>query len=56
MILTEAQQKEFENAVRPLIAFLNANCHPHVSVIVDCTNAELLEGVAMFRTEDYLRD
>jgi len=56
MILNETERKEFEIVVRPLIKWLNDNCHPHVSVIADCSHAELLEGVNSFVTEDYLRD
>ena len=56
MTFTEEQRKEFEEAARPLIKFLNDNCHPHVTVVVDCTTAELSEGVCSFRTEDYLKD
>lgn len=56
MILTQEQLKEFEDVTRPLIKFLNDHFHPHVTVIVDNTSAELSEGIATFRTEDYLKD
>lgn len=56
MILTKKQGKEFEEAVRPLIKFLNDNCHPHVHVVVDCTRAELAEGVYAAVIKDYLKD
>ncbi len=56
MIFSKKQREDFEEAAKPLIAFLNENCHPHVTVIVDCTSAELTEGVVMFRTEEYLKD
>ena len=56
MNFTEEQKKEFESIVRPLIKFLNDNCHPHVSVIVDNSTAELSEGVCVFRTEEYWLD
>ena len=44
---TESKKElsEFEKVVRPLIKYLCENHHPHVSVIVTPTNAELLEGV-----------
>ena len=48
MILTDQQRSEFETLTRPLLKFLCENCHPHVSVIVTPTNAELLEGVCLF--------
>ena len=56
MTLNEADKKEFEEAARPLIKFLNDKCHPHCSVIVDNESAELVEGVAVFRTEEYWKD
>jgi hypothetical protein len=48
--------KKFEEVARPLIDFINENYHPHVTVIVDSTHAEILEGISAFTTEDYLRD
>lgn len=56
MTLTEQHRQQFEEAARPLIAWLNSNCHPHVTVIVDCTSAELSEGVCVIHTDDYVRD
>ena len=35
---------QLKEAARPLIKWLNENVHPHHSVIVTSTNAELLEG------------
>ena len=35
---------EFEGVVRPVIRYLCENHHPHVTVIITPTNAELLEG------------
>ena len=57
MILTEQQRTEFEDVARPLIKFLCENCHPHVTVIVTPTNAELLEGMCSTgKIMDYVRD
>jgi hypothetical protein len=47
---------EFEKAAKPLIEWLNENCHPHMKVIVDHTHAELVEGQMSFVTHEYLRD
>lgn len=44
MILNEQERTEFEKVARPLVEWLNKNCHPHVTVIVDPTSAELSEG------------
>lgn len=49
MTLTDTQRQEMHEAAKPLMAFLSANCHPHVTVILDSEHAELLEGVAIVR-------
>uniref|UniRef100_A0A6H2A5C1 Uncharacterized protein n=1 Tax=viral metagenome TaxID=1070528 RepID=A0A6H2A5C1_9ZZZZ len=57
MILTENQRKEFEEKVRPVLRFLNDNCHPHVQVIITPTMAELTEGVCSTgQILDYVKD
>lgn len=56
MTLTEQQRKYFEAVSRPLIQWLNENCHPHVHAIVEPTRAELLEGVCAYPAPEYLRD
>jgi hypothetical protein len=56
MVITEEQRKSFELAARPLIAWLCEHCHPHVAVIVEPTGAELVEGVASIKVNDYVRD
>ena len=56
MILNEQQRKEFEEVTRPVMKWLNDNCHPHVSVVVAPTSAELSEGVVAVRTNDYIHD
>lgn len=56
MVLDQQQIKAFEVAARPLIEWLNSLPHPHVHAVVDCTSAELSEGVCTVRTMDYVRD
>ena len=56
MILTEQQQKEFETAARPLIEWLNKNCYPHVTAIIEPGRAELSEGVYSVPVTDYIKD
>ena len=56
MILTEKETKEFEEAARPLIKFLNDRSHPHVIAVVDCTSAGLHEGIVRIVTYDYIKD
>lgn len=48
MQLTEQQRAEFRELALPLIQFLQNNCHPHVSALIDNQSAELLEGVVAF--------
>jgi hypothetical protein len=55
MTLTEQQRMEFAALTRPVIEWLNKNCHPHVSVVIEPTSAELSEGVAAIHTNDYIR-
>lgn len=55
--MTDEQRKSFEEAARPLIRWLCENVHPHHSVIVTPTNAELLEGSCTTgEILDYLTD
>jgi len=56
MKTNEQKRKEFEELSRPLIKWLNDNMHPHATIIIDTTHAELVEGVCAFTTEDYLKD
>lgn len=56
MVLTEEQRKEFEEAARVIMQFLGKNFHPHVTVIIDNSRAEILEGSASVVTDDYIPD
>ena len=56
MLITKEQQESLLDAAKPLIKWLNENCHPHTQVVVDALSAELLEGVAKVRTEEFLKD
>lgn len=51
MIITEQQHSQLEKVVRPVIEWLRKNCNPHTSIIVDTTNAELVEGIASVGTK-----
>jgi len=46
---------EFEKAAKPLMLYLANNHHPHMTVIVTATSAELVEGQMMAKN-DILRD
>lgn len=56
MILTKEQVTEMEEAAKPLVKFLNEVCHPHAYVIVEPTGAELVEGCARVKIEEFLKD
>ena len=56
MVLSKEQQAQFEAVTRPVMEFLNNNCHPHVTVVVDGTRAELSKGVCAFATMDCVKD
>ena len=53
--MTDEQRKTFEAASRPLIEWMAQNIHPHAKALVDSTSAELVEGVNVFNTKEYLR-
>lgn len=42
--MTPAEREAFNEAARPLIQWLCENVHPHHTVVVTPTGAELLEG------------
>ena len=48
--------EEFERLCRPLMRFLNEKAHPHCSITITHTSAELVEGLMALRTEEYVRD
>jgi hypothetical protein len=46
----------FEEAVRPLMKWLAENKNPHTRVIVESSTAEVVEGVEVFNTDEYIVD
>jgi hypothetical protein len=53
----ELNENKFEELARPMIKYLCENYHPHVTVIITPTSAEILEGLKTIgRIEDYIRD
>ncbi len=55
MTITEAQRAEMLAAAKPLIKWLNENCHPHCEATVDQNTVVLTEGVATHCTDEFLR-
>lgn len=56
MKLTEEQRKEFLEAAKPLIKWLNDHCHPNFNAIVDQYSIELSECIVRSTTEEFLKD
>lgn len=56
MILNRQKAEEFEELTRPLIKWLNENCHPHVTAIVEPGHAVLVESIFSYPTNDYIKD
>lgn len=54
--MTIQQIEEFEAVTRPVIAWLNANCHPHSKVAIEADKAALHEAVFGYKTFEYVRD
>lgn len=46
----------FETMVRPLIRYLARNFHPHTTIIITSTGAELVEGIKALNTDEYIKD
>lgn len=56
MVLTAKQSDEMLEAAKPLIKWLSENCNPHCQAVVDNIGVLIMEGVAMKRTEEFLKD
>ena len=39
------KNEKLKEVAKPLVDYIRKNYHPHVTVIVDCMHAEVLEGV-----------
>ena len=51
-----ASPKTFKEAVEPLMKWMSENQHPHTTVIVTGTRAELVEGVECHLTDEFIVD
>ncbi len=52
---SKIDDKNFESVAKMMIKYLAENHHPHTTVIITSTNAELLEGQQSISTNEYLR-
>jgi hypothetical protein len=50
------KQEQFEEAAKPLLKYLSENHHPHTTVIVTSSSAELVESEMVFNTDEFLTD
>ena len=51
-----AKEKSLAVVVRPVIAWLNENCHPHCTIEIDQISARLSEGQIFVTANDYVGD
>jgi len=56
MTTTEAQRTSLLEAAKPLMKWMNENCHPHCEATVDQNTVVLTEGITTHRTDEFLRD
>jgi len=54
--MEDEKQKQFEELSKPLIKLLNEKFHPHVTIILTPTGAELVRGKCAFSTTDFVKD
>ena len=52
----DLEKEMFEEAVKPLMKWLSENTHPHTTVIVKSNCAELVEGIKVIETNEFLID
>jgi hypothetical protein len=50
------EKQTFEEAVKPLMKWLCENTNPHTTAIVTGNLAELVEGVEVVKTDEFLID
>lgn len=50
------KRKSFEDVVKPVMKWLNDNCHPHMIAVIDPTNAQLFEGQISVNTFEFVKD
>lgn len=47
---------EFIEIVKPVIKWMAENQHPHTKLIIDSKSAELLEGILISETIEFIKD
>lgn len=56
MKLTPEQFNSLLEASKPLMKWMSENCHPHCTACVDQNTVELSEGIAVNKTDEFLKD
>ena len=54
--ITDEQREQMLTAAKPLIQWMNDNCHPHCTAHVDQNTILLTEGIATNQTNEFLKD
>lgn len=49
-------EAQFKNISAELIKFLNNHYHPHASIRITTTSAEVKEGIMAYSTDEFVRD
>jgi hypothetical protein len=55
-MITPKQHDDLEELVKPLIKWLNDNCHPHTQLIIEPDGAQLVEAMARVVNLEYIKD
>jgi uncharacterized membrane protein affecting hemolysin expression len=50
------QEDNFEELAKPLIRYINKHHHPHARIIIATDNAEIVEGLKAFSTDEFILD
>ena len=50
------EPESFDETIKPVMKWLAENQHPHTKIILDSTNAELVEGIKSVVTNEYIVD
>ena len=56
MVLTKEQIEQLAEASKPLMKFISENFNPYVKVIVESNSAEILEGSAIVKCDEFIKD
>ena len=56
MTLTKEQKAALLEAAKPLMKWMNENCNPHCEAHVDQCAVVLTEGIAVQRTDEFIKD